>query len=163
VLSTVPMGACRPCPISPEGTVMESMPAPESAVTVGVDTHLDSHVAAAIDQAGRLLDTNRWPPSVRVPGELRGQTGHIPIPLRGGTSGNWKEHPKPHSGLGQWKPRHQGFRLMVTSKGVNHILSQVTDLAEIDYRRLFLRDVCVPAATQRFLGNCTSGVISSAP
>ena len=39
-----------------EGTVMESMPAPESAVTVGVDTHLDTHVAAVVDQAGRLLD-----------------------------------------------------------------------------------------------------------
>ena len=35
---------------------MESMPAPESAVTVGVDTHLDTHVAAVVDQAGRLLD-----------------------------------------------------------------------------------------------------------
>ena len=36
---------------------MESMPAPESPVTVGVDTHLDQHVAAVVDQAGRLLDT----------------------------------------------------------------------------------------------------------
>ena len=44
---------------------MESMPAPESAVTVGVDTHLDSHVAAAIDQAGRLLDTKAFPASTR--------------------------------------------------------------------------------------------------
>ena len=57
MLSTVPMGACRPCPISPEGTVMESMPAPGIPVTVGVDTHGDVHVAHAKDQLGRRLDT----------------------------------------------------------------------------------------------------------
>jgi transposase len=44
---------------------MESMPAPESAVTVGVDTHLDTHVAAVIDQAGRLLATQGFPASTR--------------------------------------------------------------------------------------------------
>jgi transposase len=44
---------------------MESMPAPESAVTVGVDTHLDTHVAAVIDQAGRLLGTQAFPASTR--------------------------------------------------------------------------------------------------
>jgi transposase len=44
---------------------MESMPAPESAVTVGVDTHLDTHVAAVIDQAGRLLGTKAFPASTR--------------------------------------------------------------------------------------------------
>jgi transposase len=44
---------------------MESMPAPESAVTVGVDTHLDTHLAAVIDQAGRLLDTQAFPASTR--------------------------------------------------------------------------------------------------
>jgi transposase len=51
--------------MSPEGTAMESMPAPESAVTVGVDTHLDTHVAAVIDQAGRLLGTQGFPASTR--------------------------------------------------------------------------------------------------
>ena len=44
---------------------MESMPAPESPVTVGVDTHLDQHVAAVIDQAGRLLDTQAFAASTR--------------------------------------------------------------------------------------------------
>jgi hypothetical protein len=44
---------------------MESMPAPESPVTVGVDTHLDTHMAAVIDQAGRLLDTQPFPASTR--------------------------------------------------------------------------------------------------
>jgi transposase len=59
------MGACRPCPISPEGTVMESMPAAAIAVTVGVDTHLDQHVAAAIDQTGRLCGTQTFVASTR--------------------------------------------------------------------------------------------------
>jgi hypothetical protein len=44
---------------------MESMPAPASPVTVGVDTHLDTHVAAVIDQAGQLLDTQAFPASTR--------------------------------------------------------------------------------------------------
>jgi transposase len=44
---------------------MASMPAPASPVTVGVDTHLDTHVAAVIDQTGRLLDTKGFPASTR--------------------------------------------------------------------------------------------------
>src|SRR5215211_7343356 len=44
---------------------MESMPAPISPVTVGVDTHLETHVAAVIDQAGRLLGTQGFPASTR--------------------------------------------------------------------------------------------------
>src|SRR4029434_5303626 len=59
------MGACRPCPISPEGTAMESMPAPSVPVTVGVDTHLEVHVAAVVAQTGRLLGTQEFPASTR--------------------------------------------------------------------------------------------------
>jgi Transposase len=44
---------------------MESMPAPKRAVTVGVDTHLDTHVAAVIDQTGRLCGTQAFPASTR--------------------------------------------------------------------------------------------------
>ena len=44
---------------------MESMPAPESAVTVGVDTHLDQHVAAVVDQTGRLCGTQTFAASTR--------------------------------------------------------------------------------------------------
>ena len=44
---------------------MESMPAPISPVTVGVDTHLEIHVAAVVDQAGRLLDTKAFAASTR--------------------------------------------------------------------------------------------------
>ena len=44
---------------------MESMPAPAIPVTVGVDTHLDQHVAAVIDQTGRLLGIQGFPASTR--------------------------------------------------------------------------------------------------
>jgi transposase len=44
---------------------MESMPAPAPSVTVGVDTHLDLHVAAVVDQTGRLLATQGFPASTR--------------------------------------------------------------------------------------------------
>ncbi|HEX5879119.1 MAG TPA: transposase, partial [Actinomycetota bacterium] len=41
------------------------MTAPASPVTVGVDTHLDLHVAAVIDEAGRLLGTQAFAASTR--------------------------------------------------------------------------------------------------
>jgi hypothetical protein len=45
---------------------MESMTAPPTPVTVGVDTHLDLHVAAVIDQTGRLLATQAFQPRPAV-------------------------------------------------------------------------------------------------
>jgi transposase len=44
---------------------MQSMTAPTAPVTVGVDTHLDLHVAAVLDHTGRLLDTQAFPASTR--------------------------------------------------------------------------------------------------
>jgi transposase len=44
---------------------MESMPVPATPVTVGVDTHLETHVAAVVDQTGRLLGTQGFPASTR--------------------------------------------------------------------------------------------------
>ena len=44
---------------------MQSMTAPTAPVTVGVDTHLDLHVAAVLDHTGRLLDTQEFPASTR--------------------------------------------------------------------------------------------------
>ena len=44
---------------------MESMPAPATPVTVGVDTHLELHVAAVVDQAGPLLGTQAFAASTR--------------------------------------------------------------------------------------------------
>jgi transposase len=45
-------------PTSKEETVaLPTLPHPQVLVTLGVDTHADSHVAAALDQAGRPLGT----------------------------------------------------------------------------------------------------------
>jgi transposase len=41
------------------------MTAPTAPVTVGVDTHLDLHVAAVLDHTGRLLATQAFPASTR--------------------------------------------------------------------------------------------------
>jgi hypothetical protein len=37
----------------------------EMIVTAGVDTHTDVHVAAVLDQAGRLLGTKAFPATTR--------------------------------------------------------------------------------------------------
>jgi transposase len=37
----------------------------QTAVTVGVETHCDVHVAAVLDQAGRMLDTRSFPTTTR--------------------------------------------------------------------------------------------------
>jgi transposase len=44
---------------------MESMPAATPPVTVGVDTHLETHVAAVVDQTGRLLEIRSFAASTR--------------------------------------------------------------------------------------------------
>ena len=50
---------------------MASMPHPQRLVTVGVDSHKDTHVAAAIDQLGRLLGTTQAPTTQRGYGQLQ--------------------------------------------------------------------------------------------
>jgi hypothetical protein len=59
---------------------MESMPAPATPVTVGVDTHLETHVAAVVDQTGRLLGTQGFPASTR---------GYVALSLGPNASGRW--------------------------------------------------------------------------
>ena len=39
---------------------MSATPAPRSAVVLGVDTHRDAHVAAALDTLGRRLDVRSY-------------------------------------------------------------------------------------------------------
>jgi hypothetical protein len=59
---------------------MDSMPVPATSVTVGVDTHLETHVAAVIDQTGRLLGTQGFPASTR---------GYVPA-----ATGLWRQVPE---------------------------------------------------------------------
>jgi hypothetical protein len=40
---------------------LPTLPDPAALVTLGVDTHADSHIAAALDHAGRLLGTRTIP------------------------------------------------------------------------------------------------------
>ena len=40
---------------------LPTLPDPAALVTLGVDTHADTHVAAALDHAGRLLGTRTIP------------------------------------------------------------------------------------------------------
>ena len=40
---------------------LPTLPDPAALVTLGVDTHAETHVAAALDQAGRLLGTRTVP------------------------------------------------------------------------------------------------------
>jgi transposase len=44
---------------------MASMPEGRYVVTVGVDSHKDAHVAAAVDQLGRILGTTQVPTTLR--------------------------------------------------------------------------------------------------
>ena len=44
---------------------MASMPAQPAPVTVGVDSHADSHVAAVVDQTGRVLGRASFAASTR--------------------------------------------------------------------------------------------------
>ena len=44
---------------------MASMPAQPAPVTVGVDTHADSHVVAVVDQTGGILGSASFPASTR--------------------------------------------------------------------------------------------------
>jgi Transposase len=65
VLSTVLTVRAVPVRSARKERPLESMPAPTAAVTVGVDTHLDLHVAAVLDHTGRLLATQAFPASTR--------------------------------------------------------------------------------------------------
>jgi len=58
VLSARPAGACRPPPDQQKEPAITTIAHPERPrVTVGVDTHLDVHVAHAKDQLGRRMET----------------------------------------------------------------------------------------------------------
>jgi hypothetical protein len=59
-----------PPPHELERDDMASMPQPQRLVTVGVDSHKDVHVAAAVDQLGRILGTTQAPTTRRGYGQL---------------------------------------------------------------------------------------------
>jgi hypothetical protein len=77
--------------------------APEPGLRIGVDTHADVHVAAAIDQFGRLLATTSVPTSL---GGLRRQHAWAPIPVTPANGTLWRLT-RPHVAPGRqgdWEP-----------------------------------------------------------
>ncbi len=66
-------------------------PTPDGVVTVGVDTHADVHVAAAVDGLGRLLGSTAIPTTVEGYAELLAWGGEFRPGrlLRGGGTGSW--------------------------------------------------------------------------
>jgi hypothetical protein len=88
---------------------MESMPAPISPVTVGVDTHLETHVAAVIDQAGRRGGTKAFAASTRgdvalVTGAERfGPVERIGVAAPAPRGPGWPASPVPTASR-SWRP-----------------------------------------------------------
>src|SRR5215211_6076405 len=55
-------GACHRSPPARRKTVaLPTLPDPAALVTLGVDTHAETHIVAALDPAGRLLATHTIP------------------------------------------------------------------------------------------------------
>jgi transposase len=80
------------------------MPEPQVLVTLGVDTHADTHVAAALDQLGRHLGTITVATTARGFGELIEWASQLGIVDRVGVegTGSWG------AGLARWL-RQEGF------------------------------------------------------
>jgi transposase len=80
------------------------MPEPQAFVTLGVDTHADTHVAAALDQLGRHLGTITVASTTRGFGELIDWASAFGIVDRVGVEGTgcWG------AGLARWL-RQEGF------------------------------------------------------
>jgi transposase len=83
---------------------VSTMPEPQMLVTLGVDTHADTHVAAALDQLGRHLGTITVATTIRGFGELVEWACQFGVIDRVGVEGTgcWG------AGLARWL-RHEGF------------------------------------------------------
>jgi len=47
---------------------LPTLPDPATLVTLGVDTHAETHIAAALDHAGDLAELLKTPNAIRGPG-----------------------------------------------------------------------------------------------
>ena len=66
---------------------MASLPAVAPQSTVGVDSHKDVHVAAAVDQVGRVLGTTWVPTTTRGSAQLLGWATRLGAVQRFGIEG----------------------------------------------------------------------------
>jgi transposase len=83
---------------------MQAFVSTEVQLTVGVDTHADVHVAAALDQLGRLLETHSVPTTPEGYRELVTWAGSLGTPERFGIEGTGSYG----AGLARWL-RGRGF------------------------------------------------------
>jgi transposase len=70
-----------------EGTGMNTISDDESEVTLGIDTHLEQHVAAALDPLGRLLGTISVPPTAAGHERLLSWASAFGLVMRAGVEG----------------------------------------------------------------------------
>jgi len=93
-----------PTPLGKEETVaLPTLPHPQVLVTLGVDTHADSHVAAALDQAGRLLGTRTIPTTPAGYAALLGWAATLGTVDRIGVEGTGSYG----AGLARWLRAHR--------------------------------------------------------
>jgi transposase len=82
---------------------LPTLPHPQVLVTLGVDTHADSHVAAALDQAGRLLGTRTIPTTPAGYAALLGWASTLGAVDRIGVEGSGSYG----AGLARWLRAHR--------------------------------------------------------
>jgi len=86
---------------------MQALVPTEVQLTVGVDTHADVHVAAALDHLGRLLATHSVPTTPEGYRDLVAWAGSLGTPERFGIEGTGSYG----AGLARWL-RGRGFEVV---------------------------------------------------
>ena len=90
---------------------MASLPTVALQVTVGVDSHKDVHVAAAVDHLGRVLGTTRVPTTTRGAGQLLGWATRLGTVQRFGIEGTGSFA----AGLSRWL-QEQGHEVLEVNR-----------------------------------------------
>jgi len=94
---------------------MQALVSTEVQLTVGVDTHADVHVAAALDHLGRLLATHSVPTTPEGYRDLVAWAGSLGTPERFGIEGTGSYG----AGLARWL-RGQGFEVVEVERPKRH-------------------------------------------
>ena len=90
---------------------MASQPAVAPQITVGVDSHKDVHVAAAVDQVGRVLGTIWVPTTTRGSAQLLGWATRLGAVQRFGIEGTGSFA----AGLSRWL-QQQGYQVVEVNR-----------------------------------------------
>jgi transposase len=90
---------------------MASLPAVAPQITVGVDSHKDVHVAAAVDQVGRVLGTIWVPTTTRGSAQLLGWATRLGAVQRFGIEGTGSFA----AGLSRWL-QQRGYQVVEVNR-----------------------------------------------